>query len=63
MYKNLDSEQERKGHSDSVVAEILGLSCVAYQGKKRTGKFLARECKVLCHLYDCSFEYLFRVEE
>lgn len=59
MYKNLDAEQARKGHSNALVAECLGISRQAYENKKKTGKFSAIECKKLCILYGCTFEYLF----
>ena len=63
MYKNIDAEQARNGHTNTDVANYLGISRQAFENKKKTGKFNANECKKLCILYRKSFEYLFESEE
>ena len=59
MYPNLNAEQARYGHSDSYVANQLGISRSGYGAKKKTGKFITPEIKKLCSLYGADFNYLF----
>lgn len=56
---NLDAEQGRYKHTNEYVANQLNLSRTNYEQKKRSGRFTVPECKALCSLYKCSFEYLF----
>ena len=63
MYSNLDAEQARKGHSNAFVADMMGISRVSFENKKKTGKFTAKECKKLCTFYNSTFEYLFYTNE
>ena len=62
MFRNLEAEQARCGYTDQVVADKLGISRVSYCNKKKTGKFTTLEIKVLCKLFKCKFDYLFRTE-
>lgn len=59
MYPNLNAEQARFGHTNEYVANFLGLSRKSYEAKKNTEAFKIQECKKLCTLYNCKFEYLF----
>ncbi len=59
MYPNLDAEQKRNRESNSTVAELLGISRVSYESKKKSGKFTAIQCWILCAHYQKEFEYLF----
>jgi len=59
MFPNLQAEQARKGMTNTQVAEHLKLSRVAYEQKKRSGRFLVEECKRLCTLFNSEFCYLF----
>ena len=63
MFRNLDAEQARNHLNNTDVAEYLGLSRVAYERRKKSGKFTAAEIKKLCALFKCPFEYLFDTEE
>ena len=63
MFRNLDAEQARKHLNNTEVAEILGLSRVSYESKKKSGKFTTLEIKKLCEFFDCDFDYLFQFEE
>ncbi len=63
MFKNLDAEQARHGHSNARTAEMLGISRVSYESKKKTGKFTALECKRLCAFYGVPFSILFQTED
>jgi DNA-binding XRE family transcriptional regulator len=62
MFPNLQAEQKRYNFTNQQVADKLGLSRVAYEGKKKSGRFVASECKELCQLFQTSFEYLFSTE-
>lgn len=59
MFRNLEAEQARFGYTNQQVAEIIGISRVSYENKKRTGKFTTFEIKTLCKLFKCKFDYLF----
>lgn len=63
MFKNLDAEQARHGLTNSDVANLLGISRVSYENKKKSGKFTTPEIKVLCKLFKCKFDYLFATEK
>lgn len=45
MFRNLEAEQARLGLSNESMAEYLGISRVAYENKKKTGKFKYIEIK------------------
>ena len=62
MFRNLEAEQARNGHTDQNVADKLGISRVSYCNKKKTGKFTTLEIKALCAMYHCGFDYLFSTE-
>lgn len=63
MFRNLDAEQARKGVTNSDMAEVLGISRVSYENKKKTGKFTTFEIKTLCKYFKCKFDYLFATEK
>lgn len=59
MFPNLNAEQARYGHTNQKVADILNLTRVAYEGKKKRGYFSPKEINALCDLYHCEYKYLF----
>ena len=59
MFPNLEAEQARKGMTNQMTAEAIGISRVSYESKKKTGKFHIYEINKLCKLFGCKFEYLF----
>ena len=59
VFRNLDAEQARKGYTNSDVAELLGISRVSYENKKKSGKFTTMEVKELLKTFNVDFEYLF----
>lgn len=63
MFRNLDAEQARKGLTNSDVAEMLQISRVSYENKKKSGKFTTFEIKTLCKIFNSKFDYLFATEE
>ena len=63
MFKNLDAEQARGGLTNSDVANMLGISRVSYENKKKSGKFTTPEIKTLCTFFKCKFDYLFATEK
>lgn len=63
MFRNLEAEQSRKGMTNQEVAEVLGISRVSYERKKKNGKFNRAEIVILLKLFECDFWYLFFVSE
>lgn len=63
MFRNLDAEQARNHMNNTDVAEYLGISRLAYERRKKSGKFTTFESKKLCDLFKCPFEYLFETDE
>lgn len=63
MFRNLDAEQARNGLTNQKMADILGISRISYENKKKSGKFTTMEIKKLCELFHCKFDYLFETEE
>ena len=63
MFPNLQAEQARRGMTNQQVADFLGISRVAFESKKKSGRFYTLELFKLCTLFNCTFEYLFAVEE
>lgn len=63
MFKNLDAEQARNRLTNSDMAEVLGISRVSYESKKKSGKFTTPEIKKLCEFFRCKFDYLFETDE
>ena len=59
MYPNLRAEQARRNMTNQEMADVLGMSRVSYESKKKTGRFDADDCAKLCNYFDCPFEYLF----
>ena len=62
MLRNLAAEQARYHMTDSDVAKAIGVSRSSYSEKKNNGKFSMLQCKQLCELFGCSFEYLFSTD-
>ena len=62
MFRNLEAEQKRCGYTNADMAEILGISRVTYENKKRNGKFSRPQIEVLLQLFNCKFEYLFEMD-
>ena len=62
MFRNLEAEQARKGYTNTDVAQLLGISRVSYEKKKKTGKFTTFEIKKLLKMFGVKFDYLFYVE-
>lgn len=59
MFRNLEAEQKRYGYTNANMAELLGISRVTYENKKRTGMFNRPQIETLLRLFNCEFEYLF----
>lgn len=62
MYRNVKAEQARSRMTNQKVAESLGISRRGYENKLKTGRFTVDECRKLCRLFSCSFDYLFATE-
>ena len=62
MFKNLNAEQARKDMTNQQIAELLNISRVSYEHKKKTGKFVVKEVTKLCDLFNCEFDYLFATD-
>lgn len=63
MYKNVKAEQARAGMTNQQVANVLGLSRRGYENKLKTGHFTINECRKLCEMFSCGFDYLFATTE
>lgn len=63
MFNNLAAEQRRKGKTNQDMADVLNVSRVTYERKKRRGNFYVSEAKKLCTYFKCQFDYLFSEEE
>lgn len=59
MFPNLKAEQARAGMTNQAVADLLKISRVTYESKKKSGKFSVDESKALCGIFNCEFNYLF----
>ncbi len=62
MFRNLEAEQHRHGMANSEVAQLLSISRVTYEAKKKNGKFTRPEIVKLLRLFNCTFEYLFQTD-
>lgn len=62
MFRNLEAEQHRKGLTNAGVAQLLNISRVTYETKKKTGKFTRSEIVILLRFFECKFEYLFATD-
>ncbi|WP_173826521.1 hypothetical protein [Coprococcus comes] len=45
------------------MADMVGISRVSYENKKKTGKFTALEAKKMCKIFKVKFDYLFATDE
>lgn len=61
MFRNLQAEQARKGFTNQEVADMLKISRVSYESKKKSGKFIVTEIIKLCSIFECNFDYLFEI--
>lgn len=62
MFPNLQAEQKRLNLTNQQVADIIGMSRVTYESKKKSGRFTVFDCNKLCKLFHASFEYLFSTD-
>lgn len=62
MFRNLNAEQARWGMTNAVTADLIGVSRVVFENKKKSGKITVLEAKKLCDFFHCSFEYLFETD-
>ncbi len=62
MFRNLEAEQKRYGYTNAKMAEILGISRVTYENKKKNGMFNRPQIETLLRLFNCKFEYLFQLD-
>lgn len=62
MFPNLRAEQSRRGMTNQQVADLLHISRVSYESKKKSGKFSVKESKLLCDIFKCEFLYLFAID-
>lgn len=63
MFKNLDAEQARHSYTNQRMADMVGISRVSYENKKKTGKFTALEAKKMCKIFKVKFDYLFATDD
>ena len=59
MFRNLEAEQARNGLNNKEAADILGLSRVSYEKKKKLGSFTLTEAKKLAKRFGVGVDYLF----
>lgn len=62
MFRNLEAEQKRADLTNAEVANVLGISRVTYEEKKRKGNFNRAQIVILLNLFGCAFEYLFSMD-
>jgi len=62
MYPNLEAEQTRHGHTDSQIAEVLGISLQEYREQKASKTIQLPEAQRLAAVYNISTEYLFETD-
>ena len=62
IFRNLEAEQARANLTNAEVANMLGISRVTYEKKKKTGNFNFSEVIFLLAKFGVSFEYLFATE-
>lgn len=63
MFKNLDAEQARHSYTNQRMADMVGISRVSYENKKKTGKFTVLEAKKMCKIFKVKFDYLFATDD
>jgi len=63
MFPNLKAEQARAHMTNQDVADVLKITRVTYETKKKSGRFWVHEAKQLCNLFKCEFNYLFATLE
>ena len=59
MFKNLNAEQARHSYTNQRMADMVGISRVSYENKKKNGKFTSLEAKKMCKIFKVKFDYLF----
>lgn len=55
LFKNLDAEQARHSYTNQRMADMVGISRVSYENKKKNGKFTALEAKKMCKIFKVKF--------
>ncbi len=63
LFKNLNAEQARHSYTNQRMADMVGISRVSYENKKKNGKFTALEAKKMCKIFKVKFDYLFATDE
>ena len=63
MFRNLEAEQARCGLNNKETADLLGLSRISYEKKKKTGTFTLFEAKALAKHFHVSLDYLFETQQ
>ncbi|MBP3360060.1 MAG: helix-turn-helix domain-containing protein [Clostridia bacterium] len=63
MFNNLEAEQARNGLTNARMSEMLGITRVTYEKKKKSGKFNLSEIKKICDILGCGFDYLFATDK
>lgn len=63
LFRNLEAEQARNGLNNKEAADILGLSRVSYEKKKKLGSFTLTEAKKLAARFGVSVDYLFETQQ
>lgn len=63
MFPNLEAEQKRLGKTNNDIAQILKISRITYESKKKTGNFSRSQIVILCNFFNCKFEYLFTLKD
>lgn len=63
MFRNLNAEQARYGYTNAMMGEMLGMSRVTYEKKKKTGTFSLMEAKAVGDIFEMSVDYLFQTAQ
>lgn len=59
MFPNLNAEQTRHDKTNADLADVLQMSRVTFEAKKREGRFMISEADALCRYFGCDYAYLF----
>ena len=59
MFPNLLGQKAFHKLTEDDMANIIGISRVAYQSKIKSGRFTPQECLAYCRHFGKKFEYLF----
>lgn len=61
VFRNLDAEQARWGMTNAATGDLIGVSRVVFENKKKSGRITVLEAQKLCEYFHCDFDYLFKV--